>query len=100
MALSNRVILYNRTREAARKLYLAIEEAKACAEEYDGNGGAPYILPFFYEEENVNGTLRTDLDVTVAQFGEAQAALHTLAANRFVQTINIGDHLPFLSHVK
>jgi hypothetical protein len=97
MTNNNMAVCYNRTREAARKLHAAIEEAKAANLEFLSLGGMTYMTPFFYLEDL--STLRTNLDMTTATFANGHIALGVLTAET-VQTINIGDYKPMLSLLK
>ena len=100
MASSNRNVKIARAREAARKLYVAVEEARADFAEYTSNGGAEYTDPFFYVDEDVNGELRTDLDITKEQFTAAEVALNAIANGQMAPGATINDYLPALSKVK
>jgi len=101
VAQSNRVVLVNRTREAARELYTAVEKARVTFAEYTSDGGADYTDPYFYVDEDVNGELRQDLDITKEQLTAAEVALNAITApNAMAPGATINDYLPALSQVK
>lgn len=97
---SNRGVLVNRIRSAARQMYLAVEEARACVAEYGIDGGATYTDPFFHTNEDTAQALRTDLDITKAQLTAAEVALNAVANSAMAQGATINDYLPNLSKVK
>ncbi len=98
---SNRNILVDRLRNAARTLSAQIEEARATFAEYDRLGGAAYTDPFFYDDENVNGTLRDDLNITKEQLTAAAVGLNAIAGHlQAAPGAGVNDYLPALSKVK
>lgn len=97
---SNRHVLIDRTRAAARRVYEAVEESRACVAEYAADGGSAYTDPFFYVDEDTGGTLRTDLEFTKDQLVAAQVALNAIANGAMAPGATINDYLPALSKVK
>lgn len=98
---SNRNILVDRLRNAARELSDQIEETRAAFAEYERLGGAAYTDPFFHDNENVNDPLRTDLNITKAQLTAAAVGLNAIAGHlQAAPGAGVNDYLPALSRVK
>jgi hypothetical protein len=90
--MNNSSVIINRTRDAARKLAAALEEARAANAEFIALGGTAWTDPYFLDDQ---GAPRTDLDITSADFTNSQSGLDAIAS--FSQTSgNIG----FLLKVK
>lgn len=70
----------NRTREAARNLAAALEEARECNREFIRLGGNVFTDKFFYVNGDTAGALRTDLDITKTDLVNAQIGLDAIEA--------------------